>query len=150
MSGKWSEEKFPKRGWVCVSCYSLDPGETQTCDMCEVQEIRHIHVMEHKDAGELECGCVCAGKMEKNERSAKERERKMLNLDSKRRRFVSGRKWRVSKKGNEYIKIDGVVVTVFEQNGLFKFVYQGMFSDGYEEKSKCKSAAFNAVAGIRP
>jgi len=109
--GKWSEKKVPHRGWRCIDIEDL--GEpARICDMCESQEIRYVHYMEHDDYLEiLAVGCICAGHMEQDLESARHRDRMMVSRVSKRRRWLT-RKWRVSAKGNEWIQADGYRVTV--------------------------------------
>jgi hypothetical protein len=44
-TGKWKQPDFAHRGWTCVD---IDENpDTQVCEMCEVQEIRYVHRMEH-------------------------------------------------------------------------------------------------------
>ena len=59
--GKWSQPNIPHKGWRCVDIE--DSGElSSTCQMCESQQIRFIHYMEHKDYSDsLAVGCYCAG-----------------------------------------------------------------------------------------
>lgn len=60
-TGKWSQPGVPHKGWTCLDIEDL--GEpSATCEMCEAQEIRYVHHMEHPNySGSLGCGCVCAG-----------------------------------------------------------------------------------------
>ena len=62
--GKWSTGNVPHKGWACVGVEDLgEPG--QICEMCETQDIRYIHYMEHPEYSHiLEVGCVCAENME--------------------------------------------------------------------------------------
>jgi hypothetical protein len=64
--GKWGLAGVPHRGWACTEMY--DAGDDLiTCEMCETQEVRYVHIMTHPDyQGGLECGCVCAGNMERD------------------------------------------------------------------------------------
>lgn len=110
-TGKWSDPGVPHRGWICVDTEDLGE-DTIVCEMCEVMEIRHVHVMEHPEYGDtLRCGCVCAGNMECDYARARRREAKMRNRASRRERWLS-RRWRVSARGNEYINTDGYNVVV--------------------------------------
>lgn len=65
---------MPKSGWECTGMTDLgDPSAI--CEMCEVQEIRYVHSMEHKEwPTTLECGCICAGNMEANAARARVRD----------------------------------------------------------------------------
>lgn len=63
MSGKRDRHDVPKRDWSCTGIIDLEEP-SQTCEMCERQTIRYVHVMEHAEwDDELECGCVCAAHM---------------------------------------------------------------------------------------
>jgi len=114
--GKWSEAGVPHKGWQCVDIEDL--GEPQiTCQMCESQTIRYVHHMEHPNYEDvLEVGCVCAGHMEGDLVSARTRETSMKNRASKRKRWLT-RRWKVSQKGNPWIRADGYRVTVYPRGG---------------------------------
>jgi hypothetical protein len=114
--GKWSEPTVPHKGWSCTDIEVLERPEL-TCEMCESQTIRYVHHMYHPEYGdELKVGCICAGHMEQNLLTAKRRDDFMRSRVSKRKRWLS-RNWKNSKKGNEYLKTDGYLVTVFYRNG---------------------------------
>jgi hypothetical protein len=59
-SGKWRDPGVPHRGWTYLGCE--DSGYlSMTCEMCEKEEIRHIHTVSHPDYPvELSVGCICA------------------------------------------------------------------------------------------
>ena len=118
--GKWGDPRVPKRGWTCVGMEDL--GEpAQTCEMCETVTIRYVHTMSHPDyAGELDCGCVCAGHMEGDETVARERETVVRNRASRRRNWPSLKAWHLSRSGNLTIEKEGCRVTVFERRGTFR------------------------------
>src|SRR4051794_39614902 len=71
--GKWSQPGVPHRGWSCVDIEDLGAPDL-VCEMCERQEIRSVHHMEHPDyPGSLRCGCICAGHMEEDLTGAQRR-----------------------------------------------------------------------------
>lgn len=111
-TGKWSQAGVPHKGWICVNIADL--GEpSATCEMCEAQEIRYVHYMEHPDySTQLGCGCVCAGRMEEDYEGAERREIVLRNAGGRRKRWLS-RAWRVSGKGNAYLNVDGYNVVVY-------------------------------------
>ena len=45
MTGKWTQAGVPHRGWMYATVDDLGAGESQTCEMCEVTQIRYVHVM---------------------------------------------------------------------------------------------------------
>jgi len=59
-SGKWRDQGVPHKSWTYHGCE--DSGSlSMTCEMCEKEEIRHIHYVSHPDyPNELQVGCVCA------------------------------------------------------------------------------------------
>jgi hypothetical protein len=59
-TGKWRDPGVPHKGWTYNGCE--DSGSlSMTCEMCEKEEIRHIHYVSHPDyPTELQVGCVCA------------------------------------------------------------------------------------------
>ena len=113
--GKWSQAGVPHRGWTCVDIEDLGSPRA-TCEMCESQEIRYVHHMEHPEYGTLAVGCVCAGHMEGDLAAARTREASMQSRAGKRKRWLS-RRWKVSAKGNSWLRADGYRVTVYERGG---------------------------------
>jgi hypothetical protein len=116
-TGLWNDPGVPHKGWTCESTDDLrddDPdAELATCEMCKVQQIRYVHRMSHPDfIGELEVGCVCAEKMEEDYVNPRRREGKLRSRAARRSKWLK-RKWRRSARGNDFIKSDGYLVTVF-------------------------------------
>ncbi len=112
--GKWSSKGVPHRGWTCVGIEDAG-APAQMCEMCESQEIRYLHFMQHAGYSEtLTVGCVCAGHMEGDLAAALSRDRVMTSRSTKRKRWLT-RRWRVSAKGNDWLASDGFRVTVYER-----------------------------------
>jgi hypothetical protein len=85
-TGKWKVPGVPHKGWTCIDTEDLMEGHSETCEMCEVQEIRFVHIMEHPGyPGSLRCGCVCAGHLEANYKAARDRERGLKAVRSRQR-----------------------------------------------------------------
>jgi hypothetical protein len=112
-TGKWRLPHVPHRGWSCIDIYDLGEPE-QICEMCEVQEIRYVHVLEHPNHTPLEVGCICAGAMEGSYEAAAARERECRRKSAAKRRWL-GRAWRTSAKGNEFLNAQGFNVVIFER-----------------------------------
>ena len=113
--GKWGKKGVPHKGWICVEIEDLGSPD-KICDMCESQEIRYAHHMEHQGYPDvLVVGCICAGNMEQDLHAAKARDSQMRSRFSKRKRWLS-RKWKISKKGNPWITSDGYRVTVYRKD----------------------------------
>jgi hypothetical protein len=142
--GKWSQTNIPHKGWTCVDIEDLEEPSL-TCEMCESQTIRYVHYMSHPDyRDELKVGCVCAGHMEEDLLTAKKRDDFLKSRSSKRKRWLY-RNWKISLKGNEYLKVDGYIVTVFNKND--KWVgYIKEIDGGYEIFSRNK---YNSLEEIK-
>jgi hypothetical protein len=120
--GKWSQAGVPHKGWSCIGFEDLGQPEL-VCDMCERQEIRYVHYMEHPDYPEtLSCGCICAGHMEEDVVAAQRRESRAHSSRQRRARWLGRQGWRLSVKGNRYIRVDGYRITVFKRDGGYKAV----------------------------
>jgi len=90
--GKWSDAGVPHRGWKCVDFADLEEPSA-TCEMCESQTIRYVHILKHDEYGPvLRVGCECAAKMEQDREGAYTRERKYKGAAKRRVRWAN-RKW---------------------------------------------------------
>ncbi len=119
-TGKWRQAGVPKRGWECVDWYDNKYRKDlrAVCEMCEVQEIRFVHVMEHNEYPDrLHCGCDCAGYMEENYVRAKNRERKGHRRAARRKTFVGLQAWQRRGDGNYYIEYVGARARVLDNQG---------------------------------
>jgi len=112
-SGKWGQVGVPHKGWSCTGIDDLGEPD-RICEMCESRQIRYVHYMEHPDyAEELGVGCICAGHMEANYEAAVERERTLKNAANRRAKWLN-RKWRISARGNPFIKTDGFHIVLYK------------------------------------
>jgi hypothetical protein len=113
MSGKWDQPGVPHKGWICINVHDL--GEPSAiCEMCEVQEIRYVHTLEHPDyPTALEVGCVCAEHMEGDYVGPRRREATLKNAAARRARWLT-RQWKMSAKGNPYLNVDGINIVLFQ------------------------------------
>lgn len=149
--GKWSEPGVPHKGWSCVDIEDLEKPSL-TCEMCESQTIRYVHYMSHPEySEELKVGSICAGHMEQDLQSAKKRDDFLKSRASKRKRWLS-RNWKTSKKGNDYLKVDGYLVTVYFKNGNWVGYIKEIDGDyeitsrkKYDSSDKIKLACFDMV-----
>ena len=152
--GKWSQAGVPHKGWHCVDTEDLDEPEL-TCQMCESRTIRYVHYMEHPQYPDvLQVGCVCAGNMEGSVGTARLRETSMQSRAGKRKRWLS-RKWRVSVKGNPWIKADGYRVTVYFQSGGWGATIASADNSDvqhsrrkFDSKNRAKLAAFDHITRL--
>ncbi len=116
--GKWSDPDVPHKGWSCVDVEDL--GEpAATCEMCETQEIRYVHHMEHPDYREtLAVGCVCAEHMEQDYVGPRLRE-KQLRQRARWRQTWAERSWHRAANDYRYLNTEGFHVAVFPSSGAW-------------------------------
>jgi hypothetical protein len=121
-TGKWCQPGVPHKGWTCVDVEDLGPDEADhaTCEMCEVMQIRYVHMMTHPDYPfePLGCGCICAGHMEGDYTAARQREHQFKLRQARRSRWLT-RRWRYSRHGNEFLNTDGFNVVVYQQGNTW-------------------------------
>lgn len=123
--GKWSQAGVPHKGWVCVNEYDTfeerGEGEFETCGMCEIAQVRFVHVMENdRYEGSLSCGCVCAGHMAEDLEAAETRDNQMRSKAGRRDHFPKRKAWRTSAQGTPYIKVDGYhMMVVSKRDGSY-------------------------------
>lgn len=149
--GKWSDSGIPHRGWVCVGFEDLGAPD-ETCQMCERQEIRYVHEMQHPDHhAVLRVGCDCAGRMEDDYAAAERREKEGKNL-SRRRVSWLNRTWKISAQGNEYIRVDGFHIVVYQAGSIWRARITDRHTDNslvskkpYPSADQVKLAAFDAM-----
>lgn len=149
--GKWSQAGVPHRGWTCIEIEDLGSPD-RICEMCETSSIRFVHYMEHPKYQEtLAVGCVCAGHMEEDLAASHARETTMRNRASRRKRWLT-RIWRVSAKGNDYLRADGLIITVYRRSwGWASTVAKADNSlvhhsrRNYKTQDEAKLAAFDLI-----
>jgi len=153
--GKWSISGVPHKDWVCEGVEDLGAPDS-ICQMCESQPVRFVHYMSHKDYNQiLECGCDCAGHMEGNSARADSRDKSMRNNAARRRNFPNLKGWKVSAKGNPYLRKDGMSITIFKKKLRWLFVINhpkfrdGIFSQRqYISEIQAKQAAFDMMTWL--
>lgn len=154
--GKWSMPGVPHKGWTCIDIEDLGAPDA-VCEMCERQDIRYVHAMEHPDYPEtLHCGCICAGRMEENVERARRREASMKNSARRRAVWPNRKAWRRSRQGNLAISDCGFHVTIFERDGGWHGLIQRP-ATGYKRFSRriyaseraAQFAAFDAILFLK-
>ena len=143
MTGKWKIKGIPRSGWKCIDIQDLGKPSL-LCQMCEHEKIRFAHYMQHQNYREvLIAGCICAGNMEGDLARAKERDAFMKSRMNKRKNWLS-KKWKTSKKGNQYIKSGGFIVVLKKDNVLWS-AYVKNENEGFYKWSSRKSADINEM-----
>ena len=108
-------KNVPHRGWYCVGVEDLEEP-TAVCEMCEHQEIRYVHYMEHeKYPDRLAVGCVCAEHMEGDYSAPQRREAHLRNAAARRRRWLT-RNWRLSQAGNDFLNVAGYNIVIYPKS----------------------------------
>ena len=156
MSGKWSLSGVPHKGWRCVDIEDLGEPDA-VCEMCETQEIRYVHYMEHTDYPDiLGVGCICAEHMEEDYDAPRRRERGLRNGAQRRSRWLN-RRWRISAKGNSFLNTNGFNIVIFQKSnrswaGRIEDRESGEFivsRKEYRSEDKAKLAAFDAMIFLK-
>ena len=143
----WKRADVPHEGWTCVDIIDLGAPEG-VCRMCGHQIIRYVHIMMHPNYPRaIGAGCVCAGKMEGNPESAKEREKSLINRTSRKETFLKI-PLKKSKNGNEYMKYKNEIITIikdkFKQN-QYKSVFRNTYSKPHPTKQAALLEAFEEI-----
>lgn len=144
----WKRSDVPHEGWQCTGITDLG-SPCGICEMCGKQIIRYAHHMRHPAYRKsITAGCVCAGNMEGDLEAARARERDLKNLGARRENFLK-RKWKVSRNGNEYLKIDEhlIVLVKSAKNGRWSYSFDGVFSqESFETREGALLSVFNRLA----
>ncbi len=143
----WEDPVFPKSGWICTGITDLGAPKG-ICQMCGYQIIRYVHHMYHQETGkQLDCGCVCAGKLEGDINKARKREAAFKNKLQRKINFKK-KKWKCSAKGHEYLKIKNhlIVIFHFKDSNKWKFSIDNQFNKtAYNSRNDCIEGIFNAL-----
>ena len=142
----WERPDVPKTGWVCTGVTDLG-SPSGVCEMCGHQIIRYVHHMSHPQYGQLNVGCICAGKMEGDIEKARKREQDFKNKQSRLDSFMN-RKWKISRNSNSYLKIkDHLIVLYFSKRyNNWKFSLDNVFAaEAFRTREECMRAAFEAL-----
>ena len=148
-SNLWEDPRVPKTGWACTGVTDLG-APTGVCEMCGHQIIRYVHHMIHPRYRPLGVGCVCAGKMEGDIERARRREASFKNYESRKKNFAA-RKWKVSKNKNEYLKIKGHIIVLYEDKarGIWRYSFDSTFCrESYPDRESAVLAVFEEVEKI--
>ncbi len=146
----WKRDDVPHAGWTCVGVGDLG-APIGICQMCGYQIIRYAHHMEHPQYHSLTCGCVCAGRMEGDVEEARRREADFKKMQARRIGFFK-RKWKRSKKGNEFLKIEDHVVVLYhiKDGGRWKYAIDSDFcKEIFASRERAMAAAFDRLEEIR-
>ena len=153
MTGLWAKPGVPQTGWRCVDVYDVrgdgataNEAEYATCEMCERERIRFVHILEHDTfRDQLRVGRICAQNLSEDYINPRIKEA-ALKSKAKRKENWLARRWQVSTSGNDYIKIDKRILVVFpdkNRSGMWKYKIDSQFSKkSYPSSNSAKMALF--------
>lgn len=161
---EFQERDLPQAGWKPVHTRDrrAEQGDDYVpgrCEKCGREDLRFLHQLEHPETGEhLTVGCQCAANL-CLAYDSKDEERRLKNLFQRKRKWLT-RKWRRSRRRNEYlrIRVDGeqVTVTIFpsrfhENTWTYSLGWDdGLdFSGSYDTPDDAKLAAFDRLEELR-
>jgi hypothetical protein len=126
-----------------------DLGEPlHTCEACGYEPIRYVHRITHDQYPvELLVGCVCAENLTGDYVTPRASERRLKNRAARRAAWP-GRRWRISAKGNSWLKHQGMLVTVFRNRrgpGWCASVGGKFLSGTFDTERAAKLATFDEI-----
>jgi hypothetical protein len=111
------EEKFrrregwPRSGWTLLSTTDNETASFE-CENCGYPHVRYEHELRHeKTKQRVRVGCVCAEHLTQDFVTPKLRERGLKSRAGRRMRWPT-LNWRLSGKGNLYLKKSGMVIVL--------------------------------------
>jgi hypothetical protein len=148
----WSTPGFPRKGWTLLDVEDLEEDFEDlavSCHACEYEPLRYVHTIEHPEwPSALEVGCVCCEHLTCDYVLPRRRERELKARAGRRQRWLT-RRWRVSRKGNPFIRAHGHhVVIVRNSAGRWTYCLDGRWSPSilaYTTLEGAKLAAFDAI-----
>lgn len=84
--------------------------------MCDQERIRYVHHVSHPEAGNLDVGCICAGKMTGDLPLARGREKRVRARSV----WIDSPRWIETRNGGERRRMDGGVFLVIPEASLWR------------------------------
>lgn len=155
MTNFWKQPGIPHRGWSLIDVVDIrdngqseDDTDYENCMMCGHEKIRYVHIVYHPEIEEeFRVGCICAENMTNDYINPGRRERDLRNM-AKRKSNWSNKRWKLSQKGNLYLKIDTHLIVIFEDKTSKKYKVMIDKTIGimkFETIESAKLAAFDGV-----
>lgn len=159
MANHWKQQGVPHKGWQLEDVIDIrEDGqeewetEYETCMMCGNERIRYVHIVSHNDIVEdFRVGCVCAEKMTNDYSNPRRREKGLKSRATKRITWAK-KQWKISQKGNYYLKKDEHLLLIFTDKKTNKFkvkideIYGNKFFNNLE---KAKVAVFDGIEYLK-
>ena len=121
-----------------------------TCEMCGNERIRFVHHVRHPECpNDLSVGCMCAEKMSNDYVRPRAHEEALKSRAGMRSRWLQ-RKWRISKQGNDWLKLNGYVLTVYRKADGYRYsIVRGerksFARQAYPDQDAAKLALFDEL-----
>lgn len=148
----WNQKGLPHKGWTCVNVedrredgQSEDEADYGSCEMCGNEKLRYVHIMNHSSVSyNVEVGCMCAEKMSDDYLNPERKEKVLRNKAGRRSRWLK-RNWKLSVKGNFFMKIEGHHLLIFQRkDSKWGYKMNETFGDKtYQTKDQAKLALFD-------
>jgi len=104
-------EGWPRTGWLLVATTDNATAEF-ACENCGYPHVRYEHELTNRKSGQrVRVGCVCAEHLTQDFTGPKLRERALRSRAGRRMRWPT-LNWRLSAKGNLYLKKSGMVIVL--------------------------------------
>lgn len=158
MINYWKQHSIPHRGWIFINVVDAlegrhnDNSHYEDCHMCGKEQIRYIHILRHSLVDDdIRVGCICAEKMTDDFQNPRKREKKLKNTINRKLNW-SKKKWKVSKKGNLYLKIDNHLITIFPDSFTAKYkvrIDETIGKKYFNDIDEAKMAAFFGIEYLK-
>ncbi len=155
MANYWKQSNIPHKGWHLIDVIDIrEDGQSEhetdyeACMMCGNERIRYVHIVEHQEVNEeFRVGCVCAQNMTNDYFNPERREKELRNRANRRKNW-SNKKWKLSQKGNFYLKIENHLLVIFKDklSGKYKVIIDNTTGNKlFDNLEKAKIASFNGI-----
>jgi hypothetical protein len=155
MTNYWKQSGIPHKGWILNDVIDIrkdreseDETDYETCMMCGNEKIRYVHLLKHPEVeDEFRVGCICAENMTNDYYNPRQREKELRNRANRLKNWHN-RKWKLSQKGNFYLKIENHILVIFKDKFTRKFKVMIDTTAGskvFENLEKAKIAAFKGI-----
>lgn len=155
MTNYWKQSRIPHKGWNLIDVIDIrEDGQSENetfyeaCMMCGNERIRYVHIVEHQEVNEeFRVGCICAEHMTNDYVNPNRREKELKNRANRLKNW-SSKKWKLSQKGNFYLKIENHLLVIFKDklSKKYKVIIDDTIGNKlFDTLEKAKIGAFNGI-----
>jgi hypothetical protein len=122
-------------------------GDYEDCEFCWQEQIRYVHALRHLDwKNVIYVGRICANNLSGNS-EVNTTERRLRNRAQRRQNFAKLKSWKVSAKGNEWIRYQGHhIVLIVWSNGKYRLRIDGELGKiEFDTARDAKLKAFDVI-----